>query len=307
MTLPGGAQPLMLSLSPDGRHVAVATLVGKKSLWVRSLDSLDAREIPDTEGAHYPFWSPDSRSIGFFADGKLKKIALDGGPPVTLCDAPSGRGGSWSRDGAIIFAPGPRHEIQLVLEGGGEPVAVTSGNEEGNFARRFPEFLPDGRHFLYLEGRGPEGTGVYLGSLDGEAPQRLLPYATNVSYVPRFHGDDEGHLLLVRDNALMAQPFDAERRILTGDPFPVVSRVSTGGNVFYYLFSASRTGVLAHSDKGPYILSRQLAWVGRDGVRIDTLGDPGVLSGITLSPNDRRAAVARRDQGIGEADLWLLT
>ena len=179
-----------LSLSPDGRHVAVA--MGQQGstrrLWVHSLETGEQREMPGTDEARYPFWSPDSRYIGFFAQGKLKKIALAGGPPQSLCNAADGRGGSWSQAGVIIFGPTPFGEIQRVPEGGGEPAAITHrGESQEGMSHRFPWFLPDGRHFLWSYGyvdrtRGEEQTGIYLGSLDGKEPRRLLPDASNAVY-----------------------------------------------------------------------------------------------------------------------------
>src|SRR5262249_42088522 len=190
------------AISPDGRHVAVAAAVnGKRQLWLRALDAPQAQPMPGTEDATYPFWSPDSRFIGFFAQGRLKKIAASGGPAQSLCDAPNGRGGSWNRDDVIVFSPtGGNTAIQRVLAGGGGPADVTRTNGGGVF--RFPVFLPDGRHFLYLVTfQSVEQNGVHLSSLDGKEDRRVLEDRSSVVF-------SAGRLLFIRENTLMAQAFD---------------------------------------------------------------------------------------------------
>ena len=218
---PEGLRSGQLSLSPDGRQLVMST-IPLGSLWVRPLDSVEWRELANTDGARYPFWSPDSDEIGFFADGSLKKVALAGGPSQTIAEAANGRGGSWGADGTILFAPIPTGgQIQSVPESGGEPVPVTEATEGGSPSRRFPHLLPDGRHFLYSDGlTTPELSGVYLGSLGGDPPRRLVPDDSNAVYVPRSPGADSGFLLFIREDTLMAQPFDAARLELSGDGSP---------------------------------------------------------------------------------------
>ena len=297
-----------LSLSPDGRHIAIA--MGQQGntrrLWVHSLETGDQREMPGSDEARYPFWSPGSRYIGFFAGGKLKKIALAGGPPQSLCDAVDGRGGSWNRGGVIIFAPAPFGEIHRVPEGGGEPAAITRRNEsEEGMSRRFPQFLPDGRHFLWTDRyldltRGEEQTGIYLGSLDGKEPQHLLPDASNAVYTS---GPEGGFILFVREGALMAQPFDAGRLELSGDLFPAADEVSRAVNAANYAFSASAEGSLVYREGGAFRES-QLAWLDRQGKEIEKVGEPAAIRLVALSP-DQQSAALMIQSGSG-VDIWLL-
>ncbi|MBI3694947.1 MAG: serine/threonine-protein kinase [Acidobacteria bacterium] len=172
------------AISPDGRYLAIAaTAQGKRYLWVRALDALQPQLLPGTEEAANPFWSPDSRWIGFFAQGKLKKIAVSGGPAQTLCDAAAGRGGAWNRDGVILFAPSPTGPLFRVSAVGGVPVQVAKA--EGGGTHRNPVFLPDGRRFLYqVTGGTADKAGVHVASLDGVAPRRVLADISNVAYAP---------------------------------------------------------------------------------------------------------------------------
>jgi hypothetical protein len=231
-----------VAVSPDGHRIAfVATNPdGRYLLWVRSLDTLSAQALAGTEGAYSPFWSPDSRLLGFFAGGKLKKIEVSGGPPLTLCDAKESRGGTWSRDGVIVFNPANQVALQRVPASGGVPTAATVLTQ-GETAHMRPSFLPDGRHFLYRAVTGLGGGPIYLASLDS-AERKLLLNADsqNVLY-------SRGHLLFLRETTLMAEPFDPRRLVLTGDAFPIAEQVqTTGTNPPYGVFSASENGVLAY-------------------------------------------------------------
>jgi len=195
---PGGTPAEMFKLSPDGRTIAfVAPDSGVNRIWLRSLDALDARALPGTDGATYPFWSPNSEHLGFFAQRKLKKIAVAGGPPLTLCDVANGRGGAWNRDGDILFSPGPVGTLYRVPAAGGAPVPATKvavpGSNEGH---RFPEFLPDGRHFFYvIDSPTPEAGGIYVGALDGATPMRILPDQSNAAYAPPLVPEGTGLVL----------------------------------------------------------------------------------------------------------------
>ncbi len=228
-----------ISLSPDGRQLVMST-IPPGSLWVRPLDSVEWRELAGTDGARYPFWSPDSDEIGFFADGRLKKVALAGGPSQTIAEAASGRGGSWGADGTILFAPASgSRQILSVPEGGGEPISVGESEEADILARRYPHLLPDGRHFLFTQRAStPELAGVFLASLNGDLPQRLLPDVSNAIYVPREPGSGAGFLLFVREETLMAQPFDAARLELSGGPIALPAEPQRPGQSDFYGFSA---------------------------------------------------------------------
>ncbi len=291
-----------MALSPDGRRLAfVASFEGQESLWVRSLDSLSAQALPGTEGitgASPPFWSPDSRFIGFFAGGKLKKIEASGGPPQALCDSSASRGGTWNREGVIIFGDtsGPLHRVSAA---GGEPVQVLALDESRlETSHRWPHFLPDGRHFLYFVRSGQtESRGVYVGSLDAKETKRLLPTAFNAAYSP------PGFLLFMRNETLMAQPFDADKHELTGEPSPVAEHVAYNIGLGRGAFSVSENGVLAfRSGSGD---RDQLLWFDRGGKQTGALGAPGLYFTIWLSPDERQAAVERSDPQTGTPDIWL--
>ena len=204
-------------------------------LWVRQLDSLAAQMLPGTEGANYPFWSPDSRFIGFFASPKLKKIDISGGPPQTVCDVGRHGGGTWGRDGTVLFAA---DKLMRVSAAGGVPAEVTAfdASRQEQF-HQYPWFLPDGRRFLYTaRSNQREKSGVYVGSLDSKsAPQLLLAGGTPAVYAPARNGV-KGHLLFLREGVLMAQVFDADRLELAGDPFRVAETARS--------FSASDHGAL---------------------------------------------------------------
>ena len=219
---PSGAFVGPLAISPDGTRIAIVATGadGKSQLWIRSLDMLTARSLAGTEGAFQPFWSPDSRFLGFFAGGKLKKIEVSGGPPITLCDAPDPRSGTWNRDGVILFGPSAYSGLQKVSAAGGAPAAAsTLGQGETVHVRPF--FLPDGRHFFYRAATGPGSGPIYVGSLNSVERKFLLNSdSTNVLY-------SRGHLLFLRETTLMAQPFDAQRLLLTGDAFPIAEDIQS--------------------------------------------------------------------------------
>jgi Tol biopolymer transport system component len=296
-----GAQ-VPLSASPDGRRVAfvAAGPGGISRIWGRSLDTLEAEPLTGTEGAFRPFWSPDSRFLGFFAEGKLKKIDVLGGPPITLCDSPEQRGGTWSSAGVIVFSPGPTSVLQRVSAAGGVPTAVTTlgEGETGHFQ---PSFLPDGRHFLYRASTGGStttGLPIYLGSLDSAERKLLLNAdAQNVMY-------SQGHLLFLRETTLMAQPFDARRLELTGEAFPIAEQIGTLGAPPYGVFSASENGVLVYQT-GAGAAGTQLVWFDRSGKQTGVLEDRAVYGDVELSPDGRQASISVPGQSGGPRDIWL--
>ena len=283
------------AISPDGTLLAIAATVnGKRQLWLRSLDSLQAHAMPFTEGATYPFWSPDSRYIGFFGQGKLKKIAASGGPAQTLCNVANGRGGSWSRGNVIVFSPGIFGStiLQQVSADGGTPSDVP----QAKGSSPYPVFLPDGRHFVYVEA-GREGqSGVYLGSLEGKDKRRLLPDLTSVALAP-------GRLLFVRENILMEQPFDPARMQITGEAVPVAEGISVTENDIYALVTVSDTGVLVY-ERGGAPRGNQMAWYDRSGKLLETLGPAGRVWEPAISPDEKTVAFRRGSGGPGN-DIWL--
>ncbi len=282
------------ALSPDGRYVAIAAAVGgKRQIWLRSLDALQAQPLALTEDAIYPFWSPDSRYIGFFAEGKLKKVPAGGGPAQSLCGASNPRGGSWGRGDIIVFSNGGSGQaIRRVPASGGTPSDATA--MKGDY--RYPLFLPDGRQFLYTElGGSPEKNGVYLSSLDGGRQRRVL---TDVSSVVL----SRGYLLFIREDALMAQLFDVGKAEVSGDAFPVAEGVSLTNNIYSAPVTASEDGVLLYASGGS-IGYTQLNWFDRGGKLLNSLGPPGAVWEPEISP-DQKSILFRR-QTRGNSDIWL--
>ncbi len=288
------------ALSPDGRRLAFTGngADGKQMLWVQSLGSLSAQLLPGAEGAEFPFWSPDSRFVGFFADGKLKKIDAAGGPPQTLCDALVGRGGAWSTEGVIVFTPNGSSPLHRVPAAGGIATAVTALDESrAENSHRWPQFLPDGRRFLYYS-RGAAGqSGTYLGSLDSKEKSRILAGHGQSAFAP---AGNEGHLLFVREDTLMAQRFDPGRGELAGEPFPVAEKVGLlGGGFNLHGFTVSGSGALAVIT-GQNVGLSQLLWLDRGGKQVAEAAPRGEYVRPALSPDEKRIAFARG------GDIWVL-
>jgi eukaryotic-like serine/threonine-protein kinase len=295
-----GAPPAPLAVSPDGYRIAFAATNtdGKSLLWIRPLDTLTAQALAGTEGAVRPFWSPYSRFLGFFADGKLKKIEVSGGPPITLCDSSGGGGGAWSRDGVIVFSPAPFSALEKVSASGGTPSPATKLSP-GDVIQVRPGFLPDGRHFLYRTGASGQGGPAYLASLDS-ADRKLLLNAdsTNVLY-------SQGYLLFLRDKTLMAQRFDTRRLALIGDEFPIAESIQTQGTVNPYgLFSASENGVLVYQ-AGSGTGGSQLVWFDRTGKQIGVLGDSTANADPEISPDGKRLLDNKPPQAGNTVDIWV--
>jgi Tol biopolymer transport system component len=303
------------ALSPDGRLLAFLAddANGTARVWVHALDSVASRAISGSEGAFgSPFWSANGDYV-VFATGKrsptwgvgvLKKAAVSGGPPQTICEIrPYLRGGFWTPDGKIVFAT--IGGIFEVAAAGGSPILIKRPSEAnlGN-----PRLLPDGRHFLFDLGGGfwtPRSQGIYLGSIDSK-PERqndrkLLPDQSNAAYVP---SDDPnfGYLLFVRDETLMAQRFDTKRLEISGEPIPIAERIGEARPDRFGLFSAASNAALIYRQSG-FLESRQLTWLNRNGKTLTTLGEAGDFAGLSLSPNARQAIYTRRERQ--HQDLWL--
>jgi serine/threonine protein kinase/Tol biopolymer transport system component len=297
------------AVSPDGRRLAFAAEGdGKNELWVRDLDSLAARPLPGTEGATYPFWSPDSRVLGFFASGKLKRIDVAGGPALTLGDAPGARGGSWSKNGAIVFSANFLSGLLRVPAAGGSVTPATTLDEaSGENAHRMPWFLPDGRHFLYTARNNDAAKNtVYVADLEFQDRLRnrhaVLVASSNAVYAP------PGYLLFLRDGTLMAQPFDAGKLQTSGDAAPVAEKIDFDALNIVGRFSASQSSepssVLAYSTGGAGG-TQQLAWMDRSGKALGTMGPAGDLISGVISPDGNTVAFDRRDSQTGFYDVWL--
>jgi hypothetical protein len=271
-------------------------------LWVRRLDSLDAESLAGTEGASDfspPIWSPDGSFVAFFADGKLKKVGVGGGGPVTLADAPNGFGGTWSPSGQIVFAPTSQGRLFRISDAGGMPIPVTRLHPTEDLGHVFPQFLPDGRHFLYLVRAGSGRRGIYVGSIDAPDTKRILTTREKARFAP------PGYLLFLDDGRLMAQLFDVGRYELSGDPVSVVESVafvSTEGRASY---DVSETRTLVYRVRGLLAMTQPI-WVDRAGKTVATVGAPGDYQTASLSPDGSRVAVELHDLRTGNGDIWII-
>jgi serine/threonine protein kinase len=295
---PPTTDPVSLAISPDGHKVVfVANNEGGSQLWLRSLDSVSARPLAGTDGARFPFWSPDNRSIGFFAEGKLKRMDIDAGSVRPLADAVIGQGGTWNADGIIVFAPNPAGGLRRVSANGGESTVITRVGEL-QVSHRFPQFLPDGRHFLYYRTGVPEARGVYIGQLDASETRRMFDTDFAAVYA------STGQLLFVRQGTLFAQNFDPNRLALTGDPYPVAGQV-VAASAGLGALSASAAGPVVYRT-GSAVAQRQFMWFDRTGKEIEKVGGPdsAAPSDPSLSPDGRRVALHRTVNG--NTDIWLL-
>jgi eukaryotic-like serine/threonine-protein kinase len=299
------------AVSPDGRRIAFTaeSAEGVTRLWVRPFASASAQTLPGTEGAARPFWSPDSRSLGFFAGGKVKRVEASGGPPQTLADAPSGRGGTWNRDGVILFTPTTQSPVYRVSSSGGATDPVTTlGPGRGEYQHVWPTFLPDGRHFLYVgflgaEARPEENVGFYLGSLDSKEVKLLHSGRGNVVYAPSSN-PSRGQLLFTRGSTLMARPFDAGRLQFTGEAAPVAENVLYFGAQGSGTFSVSDNGLLAYQTGAQGDPSR-LQWFDRTGKAAESIGSVGAHIHPRISRDGRRVVSALLDGQTALLDLWL--
>ena len=303
-------------LSPDGKQIAF--LMTKKnvasasfaraphsidtfsahSIFLRNIDSNEVTSLPGTEGALFPFWSPDGKYIGFFADGKLKKTLASGGPAQTLCDAPDGRGGSWNDHGIIVFSPRISGPLQSVSDGGGTPVEVTRRLKDvPEFTHRNPYFLPDGKHFLYVQSGGAAGrlSGVYGASLEGGEPTQILAAGSNVSY-------SDGYLFYVKDGTLTAQAFSPSSLRFEGNAISIAAGIEFHGPRNLGYFSVSRNLLLYRK---AVVEDRELVWLDSAGKVIDRWGEPAPYSGYSFSPGSQMTVLTRASANGSEGSLWL--
>ena len=291
-----------VAISPDGTRLAYAALGpdGKQMLWLYHLDTASVQPLPGTENAMYPFWSPDSRFLGSFADGKLKIMETTGSPGQALADTPDSRGGTWNNQGTILFAPTVNGPLYAVSALGGTPTQVTemdSAKEENS--HRWPQFLPDGRHFLfYARSRRASLSGEYVGSLDSKERKLLQRSTSNAVYAA------PGFLLFVRDNTLMAQPFDNKHLSLTGDPSPVAQSVLVNAPYCRIVVAVSENGLLAYAGAGQPEPS-QLRWLDRTGKQIGAVDAAGMYSNPNLSPDGKKLAVVIPDPARAASDIWI--
>ena len=289
--------PANVTISPDGQRVVftATNTEGKRLLWVRPLDSLIAQPLVATDGARSPFWSPDSRFIGYFANLKLLKIEVSGGRPQTLCDVPENGGGTWSHDGVILFAG--QEGLYRVSSQGGTPVLATKVTPKEE-AHRWPYFLPDGRHFVFLGDAGTtEDHNIRLGSLDSQDSQILFGAISRIVYAP------PGYLLYVNQGALVAVHFDASSLKVTGDAATITEKIASVGDNHEFDFSVSDDGTLAYQSGS---ITGQYTWFDRTGKKLGIVGEPVGSEHISLSPDGRSAAIGMLDADGRQSDVWLM-
>ena len=290
------------ALSPDGTRLAFTArrTDGTTMLYVRPIDSIRAQPLAGTEGATFAFWSPDARSLGYFSGGKLKKIDAGGGPPLSLADAPSPRGATWGTGGVIVFSPDQGGPLFKVPASGGSVAEVTTIDDSiGESTHRWPWFLPDGRHFLYLARvvQRDEQNTIRVGSVDGKESRVLMNGESNPQYA-------SGYLLFGRDNTLMAQPFDPDRLAFKGDAFPLANDVQADFSFSQMTFAVSAQGTLVYQT-GESVAGSELKWYDRSGEPLSNLGERAPYFGLALSNDGRQAVVTVIDIRGGAADVWI--
>ena len=289
-----------VALAPDGSALAyvASDTHGQVLLWVRKMNEVHARPVPGTDGANFPFWSSDSHALGFFSSGKLKTALVDGGSPSVVCDAPLGRGGTWNADGTILFAPTFESGLFQVPSSGGTPQPVTRLDKSKHDSHRWPVFLPDGRHFIYLaithnNPRDPNN-GIFFGSLDGKENRLIMQSDSQADY-------SSGYLLFLRNASLMAQPFNPKTGSLEGAPAPVAEQVLLDPGTWRVALSTTQGGLLAYLSGGA--ATNQITWFDRSGKNVGLAGDKTLnINHIRLSPDGGKIAA---DLGESNTDIWL--
>jgi len=288
-----GTQP---ALSPDGSSLVFGA---GGELWLRSLRTGSEHTLPGAHGAQNPFWSPDSLSIGFFTDGKLKTLEVNSGVVRSLCNAPASRGGAWGSSGVILFTPGPRDVIHQVPVAGGASTPITKLDTKLHSTHRWPFFLPDGQHFLYVASNhsSPQGerNGIYVASLDGKLNRFLVASLAGAAYA-------QSNLLYVRDSTLLAQPFDLKTLTLSGSPHPVVDSVVLDLGVWHSTFTASLVSNTLIFQTGAAMAQSRLEWVDREGKLLSFVDEKGVYLGPRLSKDGQHFLVTAGDP---THDVWL--
>jgi len=293
-------------VAPNGHTVAVVAYsesVRKNALWIYDLGSQGARSIAETEGASYPFWSADGRTVAFFADGKLKKVEVSGGPVQTICDAPSGRGGTWNKDGEIVFTPDGKQGggLYRISASGETPKPISTPDKaRGEDSHRWPMFLPDGRHYLYMaanfSGRN-DADAILVGSLDSNEERFVLKAGANAAYAA------PGYLVFYRDKTLLAQRFDWKQFAVSGEPTALLTDVQYLSNVKRAVFAVSNSGLLLAQGGNGAAISQPM-WFDRNGRQLGVVGQPGVYGNVSIAPNGKSVAVSLTDIESQNTDVW---
>ena len=293
-----------LALSPDQRTVAMVAYSAQANdftLWTYEIGGRHSASIEGTQGASYPFWSPDGNAIGFFADGKLKKVDLAGGQPQVVCDAPNGRGGTWNHDGVIVFSPDALGPLFRVSALGGSAVEVDKLDKTRfESSHRWPVFLPDGKHFIYLAANFSgklDRNAIFLGSLDSADRRLLVSSTANAAYA------EPGYLIYLRDKSLVAQRFDQRNYSLSGDAHLLSNEVLFLPQVDRAIFSVSSQALITQNGKGAYL--SQLTWFDRNGKNTGVVGQPGFYDNVRLSPDGHRVAADQSDTDGRNIDVWV--
>jgi Tol biopolymer transport system component len=294
-----------LALSSDGHTLAMVAYSAEANnyvVWIYEIGGRRTSSLGGTQGASYPFWSPDGKFIGFFADGKLKKVDVSGGHVQEVCDAPNGRGGTWNQDGVILFTPDSFGGLSRVPSSGGSPVEVSKTDPSRlETSHRWPMFLPDGKHFLYLAANFTgqlENNGIFLGSLDSQEKRLVVSTSANAAY------SEPGYLLYLRDKTLVAQRFDKRRYVLSGEPHPLSDEVVYTRLVDKAVFSATSEDILV-TQTGTGALPSQLTWFDRSGKAVGTVGTPASYGNVRLSADGRRVAVDQNVTDGRTVDIWV--
>jgi len=296
-------------LSPDGRKLAFTSDQGGTRVWVRPMDSLEAQPLPGTDGATFPFWSPDGKNLGFFAQGSLKRIALAGGPAQTLAPAPTPRGGAWNHKGVILFAPNIDGGLFRIPQDGGTPVQVTM-TTESNQSHRYPEFIEGGDQFLFMSnGDRQESSGLFTASLNGGKPTHLLSDNSHALYVPPPGNAQAGALLFERASTLMALPFDPRKLRAIGSAIPIAQEVPQAGTAGFAAFTASENGILLYRS-GNEVRNLTLMWLDSFGKATNAVKESQPFESLSLSPDGKRVAVSvvlsnGSTIAPGDVDVWL--
>ena len=281
-TFPSLGEGGAIALSPDGRQLVfeATTPEGKSTLWLRPLDSEVPKMLNGTEGGEYPFWSPDSRAIAFFADGKLKRMNLPEGPVQTICDAPSGRGGAWNGKDVILFAPASHGVLYRVPASGGQPQPLTSLTPDSD-SHRWPAFIDDERFLFVVQSDRPAAEGVFVGSLDSPDKRKLLPTSLSVAFVP------PDRLYHVREDILVRQRLDPRKLELTGDATTLANQMVYYTDRAYVPVTAAGETVVFRRNGAS---SMRLTWIDRGGASHGTIGEAGEYEGVSISPDGERVA-----------------